>query len=29
MNKKKTAVNVDPEFAGHTPMMVHYHNATY
>ena len=25
--KKKAAINVDPEFAGHTPMMVHYHHA--
>ena len=24
MNKKKAAINVDPEFAGHTPMMVQF-----
>ncbi len=24
MSKKKSAVDVDPEFAGHTPMMVQY-----
>ena len=29
MSKKKSAVDVDPEFAGHTPMMVQYRGMTF